>query len=58
MKTEGIFGGANLLTYLTNVTRTVDMPRFNVILKALPMLALILALETLECSTIKPSHEG
>ena len=56
MKTEGIFGGANLLTYLTNVTGTVDMPRLNVILKALPMLALILALETLECSTIKPSH--
>ena len=58
MKTEGIFGGANLLTYLTNVTGTVDMPWLNVILKALPMLALILALETLECSTIKPSHEG
>ena len=58
MKTEGIFGGANLLTYLTNVTGTIDMPRLNVILKALPMLALILAFETLECSTIKPRHEG
>ena len=58
MKAESIFGWANLVTNLTNVTRTVDMFRFYVILQTLPVLALIVALKALEYSAIKTSHQG
>ena len=58
MEAKGIFGWTNFLTNLTNVTRTVDMFRFYVILQTLPVLALIVALKALEYSAIKTSHQG
>ena len=58
MEAECIFSRTHLVTDLTNVTRTVDMFRFYVILQTLPVLALIVALKALEYSAIKTSHQG
>ena len=48
MKAESVFGGANLVANLTNVTGTVDMLRLYVILQALSVLALIVTPKALE----------
>ena len=58
MKTESIFGRANLVTNLTNVTWTVDMLGLNVILQTLFDFALVFTHKALEYSTIKTSHQG